>query len=120
MNRTSSMIVLSFVLLTLSGCGPAGSWKLDSVSPSEAAERYHLADFTLYNDKTYSATIDLGQGPMPSRGTWTFSDDTLTFNPDDGSPSRSYQADLKAFGQKMEIVTSDRSGSKVTAVMKRK
>jgi hypothetical protein len=116
--RSIAFVNLAVVGALLTGCA-TGSWKLESISPEGASKHYALADFTLYDDGTYTALIDVGQGPHPSNGRYTFTGGKLTFSPDDGEP-RTYDAELIVLGHKMRVVGVDPKGNRVTAIMVRK
>ena len=109
MKRLLSGLLLSCVLMALTGCGGiAGTWKLDTIEPESAKANFDFGMLCLAKDGTYAACVDYGGGAKCLKGTYTYDDDSnlLTFKTSQGK-ERAYKACLCGTSGKLFVCSAD-------------
>ena len=111
-------LLLSCVLVAVTGCGVTGKWTMKSLSPESEKEHFNLQALCLMDDGTYMACAKEGEQCKCLKGTYQYDAKakTLTFKTD--SKERSYHAEVGCCGGQMKVTPAEK-GEEWTALMKR-
>ena len=118
MKTVVKTLLLSCVLVVVTGCGVNGKWTLQSITPEAERARFNLQWMCLMDDGSYMAAAQEEGKSTCLAGTYTYDGKSklLTFRTN--GKERAYHADLMCPGGKMKV-TSAEAGETWTATMKR-
>jgi hypothetical protein len=118
MKTVAKTLLLSCVLVVVTGCGIQGRWTLQSITPESEKAHFNLQCMCLMSDGSYMAAAQEEGKSTCLKGTYTYDGKTklLTFKTD--SKERAYHADLMCPGSKMKVTPAE-AGESWTATMKR-
>ena len=113
MNALLKGLLLSCVLVTLTGCGGmAGTWQMDSIEPASAQAAFPMTALCLNKDHTFTACMKCG---TKVAGTWAYDEQAQLLSFKNGK-DRAYKARVQ--GNKL-LVESTEEGTIWAAEMKR-
>jgi hypothetical protein len=118
MKAAVKVLVLTCVVLVMTGCGVNAKWTLKSITPESAREHFDLQMICLMNDGHYMMRSEMKGAIEQKTGTYEFDRkaEKLTFKGDDGV-TREYGAKLLCPGSELKV-WSVGTDSEFTAILK--
>lgn len=110
-------LLLSCVLVAVTGCGVTGKWTMKSLSPESEKKQFNLECLCLMKDGTYMAMAQEEGQNKYLKGTYVYDAEAklLTFKTD--SKERVYNAQVVGLGCEMKVTPTEK-GQEWTAIMK--